>query len=155
MIQNAAHLHLIVNHWPLILIPLAALILAWGEWKGSGDLKKLGFILFIAGGIAAGVAYKSGESGEDVVEHMPGVSETLIEEHEEAAEPAAVAAGIAALLALVGLGLEIKKSASPRALTAATLLAAIAAAALLGRAATLGGQVLLAEVRAAGASGSD
>ncbi len=147
MIQNAAHLHLIVNHWPLILLPVAAAALAWGEWRGSGELRAFGFSLLIAAGLFCAVTFRSGEPAEEVVEHSAGVSEALIEEHEEAAEPAAGATVLAAVLGLAGLVFQVRKSSVPRAMVLVTLLAALAAMALMGRTANLGGKIRHDEIR--------
>ena len=44
--------------------------------------------------------FLTGEPAEEVVGHLPGISEQAIEEHEEAAEVAAIVTGFAGLLGL-------------------------------------------------------
>ncbi len=101
--MNFAHLHLIINHIPLIGIPVALLFLLYGIWTKNAPTQR--FSLYVLVGLAAMVlpVYLTGEPAEDVVEHLPGVVESFIESHEEAAEVSLVltlATGCLALLAL-------------------------------------------------------
>ncbi len=147
MIQNAAHLHLIINHWPLFGIPLAAVILSWGEWKGGPEYKKIGFMLLIFSALMTGLVSKSGDKAEDEIEHMPGISESMIEAHEDAAEPAFILSGVTALLALAGLWHHYRKDLIPRSLVVVTLLLSLVTIAFMARAANLGGKIHHEEIR--------
>jgi len=99
--MSAAHLHLLINHLPIVggLLALALLLLAL--WRPA-HLASAALVLMLSG-VGAGAALLTGEPAEEQVEHLPGVSEALIHEHEERAELAAllsVAAGLAAAGAL-------------------------------------------------------
>jgi hypothetical protein len=101
--MNFAHLHLIVNHIPVIGLPIALLFLGFGLYKRNKELQR--FSLFVLFAIAALVlpVYFTGEPGEEVVEHLPGVVKSIIETHEDAAFISLVltlAAGLAAGAAL-------------------------------------------------------
>lgn len=94
--MNAAHLHLILVHIPIVLVPLAVLLLAIGIAQKSSTLRTTAYSIFAAAAAVAGIAFQLGEGAEELVEHLAGVSESVIEDHEEAAE--------AALWAIVILG---------------------------------------------------
>jgi uncharacterized membrane protein len=80
---SLAHLHLILNHLPIVLIPLGLLMLGIGWYRKLSILQYWGLgILGIAGFFALPV-YLTGEEAEHVVEELAGVSEHVLEEHEE------------------------------------------------------------------------
>lgn len=90
--MNEAHLHLLVNHLPIIL-PVAGLgILLAGLVFRSGILKRTAYILFMITALSAAAAAFSGEGAEEMVEDLPGVEHALIEAHEDAAGTFAILA---------------------------------------------------------------
>tara|TARA_B100000809_G_scaffold155795_1_gene153110 strand:+ start:746 stop:1252 length:507 start_codon:yes stop_codon:yes gene_type:complete len=85
--MNAAHLHLLINHLPIIgsfigflLIFYSAIII-----KNRSNLKA-GLVILSLSCISILPVYFSGESAEDIVEHLNVVKHDTIEEHEEIAE---------------------------------------------------------------------
>lgn len=84
--MNLAHIHLVLNHIPVIGIPVALVFLAYA-WYAK-DKPSQRFALLILTGLAAMVlpVYLTGEPAEEVVEHLPGVAESFIEAHEDAAK---------------------------------------------------------------------
>lgn len=148
--MNQAHLHLIVNHGPLfsVLFGLAALV--WAMVRPSGVMRRAAIALFLVGGALSWVAVETGDRAEKVVEHIPGISEALVEEHEEAGEAANVAAWVLVLGALLLAAVEKIR---PRALKSAqigVLILALVSGGLLARAANLGGQIRHSEIRSGG-----
>jgi glucan phosphoethanolaminetransferase (alkaline phosphatase superfamily) len=100
--MNAARLHLLVNHLPVIgfpfgLILLVATILRQGD-RGLFAAAVLVVVISGAGGLAA---YFTGEPAKKVVEHLADVPKALIETHEEVASIAIILALITTLLAIV------------------------------------------------------
>jgi hypothetical protein len=83
--MNLAHLHLILNHIPVIGIPVALMFLVYGLYVKNQSSQRFALLVLI--GLAAMVlpVYLTGEPAEEVVEHLPGVVESLIESHEDAA----------------------------------------------------------------------
>lgn len=150
--MNLAHLHLLLNHVPVIGIPLGLLLLAWGMVRRSDDLLRGGLLLLVITGFAAIPAYFTGEPAEDVVEHLPGVAASLVEAHEEAATAAAVAAAVLGVLAAVALYVGRGRRAMGRPTSIAALCLAIVATALVGWAAHLGGQIHHPEARGGAAT---
>lgn len=83
--MNLAHVHLILNHIPVVGIPIALLFLVYGMYAKNQQSQR--FALFVLIGLAAIVlpVYFTGEPAEELVEHLPGVAESFIEAHEDAA----------------------------------------------------------------------
>ena len=145
---NAPHLHLLINHVPVFFYFFAAAALAYGWWRRRREFHVVGGALCILGALATQAALMTGERSEHVVEPLPGVSEAIIEEHEEAAESARIAAAAAAGLALVVLWLERRSRPAARPLGLVLLLASLLTFAILVRVALLGGQIRHTEIRA-------
>lgn len=144
--MNGAHLHLALNHLPVVGVLVALLVLAVALLRGNDTLRRTGLALALAAGLAAGAAYLTGEGAEEVAEDLPGVTETLIERHEDAAKVATIAAAALGVLALGVLVLTRGRPVS----TGPTALV-FAAALLTGGAMTwtayLGGQIRHTEIR--------
>ena len=83
--MSQAHIHLIVTHLPIFGSLLGTLVLIYGLFTNSTQTKIASFLLFIISAIGAGIAYLTGEGAEEAVEHIQGVSENIIEQHEDAA----------------------------------------------------------------------
>src|SRR5262245_54149910 len=90
--MNGAQLHLLVNHLPVVGAAFAAALLAAGLLLRKDELAKAGVWALVIAALAALPAYFSGEGAEEAVEHLPGVLESLIHDHEEAGEKALAAA---------------------------------------------------------------
>ena len=147
--MNAAHLHLMLNHLPVIGIPLGLIMLLLALRKGSSDLRRFSYVFLVAIALISIPAFLSGEGAEEVVEHLPGVSEALIESHEEVAEIAWALTLISGALSLL---LEISERLSRwvplrgRVLTL-LVLCLVGASGTLLYTGNLGGQIRHTEIR--------
>jgi uncharacterized membrane protein len=144
---NAAHLHLVLNHVPVLGVLFACALVAAAAWRRSEELRAAAWITLAVAAAFAVAAYLSGESAEEVVERLPGVAEEAIEAHEESAEAALVATVVAGGLGLAFAALRRRVPAVGRWAWRGTALAAAAAAALLVRTAYLGGFIRHSEIR--------
>ena len=148
MIVNDAHLHLLVNHLPVVgsLIAVPLLLIALWLPRDRGALLGAVLVLVLAGG-GAFVAEQTGHDAEEVVEDLPDVSEPYIEEHEERAEIATWVAGLAALAGLAVLALVRGREETPRVWVAALLVAALVSMGTLGWTSAAGGVIRHSEIR--------
>ena len=147
--MNAAHLHLLVNHLPILGTFLAIPLIGLVFWRPRDRGLLVGAALILAlSGLGAGAALSSGEGAEETVEHLPGVSERLIHAHEEAAEVAAGFAGFAALagLGVLGWGL-VREGGAHRLATAGVLVATLASAGAMAYTGSTGGVIRHEEIR--------
>jgi hypothetical protein len=99
--MNAAHLHVILNHIPIVGVPIGFALLLFGLVRGSSEVKSAALLVFIAMGIIAVPTFLAGKAAEDIVEHLPGVTEAAIEKHETAAT---IALGLSVALAALAFG---------------------------------------------------
>src|SRR5688500_18663016 len=100
---NAAHLHLLVNHLPILGTFFGLALLLAALLRRSGELRVAALVTLVLVGAAAQVAVRSGERAEGLVEELDGVAEADIHEHEEQAERAGWAATATAIAALAAL----------------------------------------------------
>jgi hypothetical protein len=145
--MNWAHAHLIVNHLPVIGVLLGFCLFLVAHLRKDEGARRGALVVLAVTAILAFPAYFSGTRAEDVVEHLPGVTEARIEAHEDAALAALVASGVLGLAALLGLAVSRRARPVPGWLVVAVLAVGLAAVALLGRAANLGGEIRHPEIR--------
>jgi len=101
--MNGAHLHLMLNHVPVIgLFCCLALLLA-GQWRKNPDLVKAGLVALVMVAIVSIPVYLSGEPAEEIIEELPGMSHDLIHAHEDGAIWAFIGLEVLGALALLGL----------------------------------------------------
>ena len=145
--MNQAHLHLIVNHLPIVGSLFAAVLLAAGVLKHNLILTKAGLVAVLAAGLLCLPAQLTGEGAAAIAQKRPRTSRALIQNHEAAAELGFWALEGAATLAL--LGLLLLKNTSPKARLVAllALAATMLSFGLLARAGNLGGQIGHPEIR--------
>ncbi|MBD3218516.1 MAG: hypothetical protein GF310_09595 [candidate division Zixibacteria bacterium] len=97
-------------------------------------------------------AYLTGEPAEEEIEHLPGVSEQMAHEHEEAAELAFIASLIMGALALISLIVWKMRSEMPTWIVIITLISVLGTSGLMIWTANLGGKVRRPELRGQGYS---
>lgn len=144
--MNVVHLHLLLNHVPVIGAVFGVLLLTVSLLRRSEELAKvsLGFLALL--GVVSVAVFLTGEPAQEAIEKLPGFSETLVDRHEDAALLATIATGIVGALALGAL-IIYRRRALPRWLTTLGLLCTVGAAALMGHTANLGGQIRHTEIR--------
>ena len=86
--MDATHIHLILTHFPIIGTIIGIGILTYGQFSKNDSIKKVALSTFIIMSLLTIPVFLTGEEAEESVEHLAGVSENIIEEHEELAEKA-------------------------------------------------------------------
>ncbi len=145
--MNWAHVHLVLNHLPVLAVPFGLALTLAGVIRTSEDLRRAGLLTFAAAAILTLPVYFTGEPAERVIEGIPSISGPAIEEHEDAAGAALAAVWILGGLAAAGLVSSLRRGATPRWAVLAAAAAAVLAGGLLARAANLGGRVHHPEIR--------
>jgi len=152
--MNAAHVHLVLNHVPILGFAFGFLLLAWSRWRDSEETARAAFALFFVVGATSIAVFFSGEQAEDVAEGLALVSHDAIEVHEEFAELAmivSVIVGLGSVGALVGFW----KRALPGWVTNVGLLAGLVTFGMLAYAGFQGGQIHHQEIRSGDAAASE
>lgn len=145
--MNDAHLHMVVNHFPIIGIILGFIVLVGGIVLKNKTIQNTAYFLFIIGAIATVVSMTSGEGAEEIVEEMPEIGHKIIHEHEEIAEKLALILYALGLISILGWYMNVKENAKAKWFTIAALVLSIAGV-LLGKATgTSGGEIRHSEIR--------
>ncbi|MBW4360443.1 DUF2231 domain-containing protein [Flavobacterium taihuense] len=146
--MNDAHLHMVVNHFPIIGTIFGFGILIAGLVLKNKTLQNTSYILFIVAAIFAAFSMGTGEGAEELVEDMPNIGKQIIHEHEELAEKLAILLYVLGALSLVGLYLNFKNYAKAKLLSFLILGIATAGLFLVQKVGTSGGEIRHTEIRA-------
>ena len=145
--MNQAHLHLLFNHLPILGTLFGLLILAGGFFLKNDTLKRTALGLFVLSGILAIPAYLTGEGAEEVVESLPGVTENLIEAHEDMANIFLWMVGALGVLSLATFFADFKSRKVAPMLYTLTFVAALGSMVYAQRVGTSGGEIRHTEIR--------
>jgi hypothetical protein len=146
--MNAAHIHLVLNHLPVLGVVIAGALFGVALWYRNSQFQRVVLGLLVILALVAIPVYLSGRSAEEIVERLSGVSEQTIDRHEAAASIAFGAMEALGGFALLGMLLYRKAAAIPKVFCAGTLVLALGVSGLFGWAGYLGGQIRHIEIRA-------
>jgi uncharacterized membrane protein len=144
--MSLTHLHLVLNHFPMVGTILGIGLLAFAIAARKNDLAKATLGIFVLLAVISVAVYFTGEAAEEAIEHLPGFSESITERHEESASVATLimtALGVLCLGALVAF----RRKQLPRWMTVTSLVFAILTGGVMSYTAMLGGQVRHTEIR--------
>jgi hypothetical protein len=149
--MNLVELHLAINHLPVLGLPFAAALLAAGLVFDNAEWRRAGLWTAALSGAVVWIVYASGGLAADAAGGLAGISDHDVAAHAAAAWRfawAATAAGSAAIAALV-IRPPVGERPSRRA-TSVVLALALAASAVGGWTAHLGGRIRHPELHDAG-----
>ena len=144
--MNASQIHLALTHVPVILSFIGLVILIIGLLRKNETVIKTSFYIMLAAGIFTLPVYFTGEGAEEMVENLPGVSESIISKHEDVANFTLIIISITALMALAGLLMYARKGLGKLARIGVMVLSFISAGAM-AQTAHLGGSIRHTEIR--------
>ena len=103
--MNWAQIHLLINHVPILGSVFATLLLAYAFLRGDAPLVRLSLVLFVLLALVSVAVFFTGDPAADTLRELrvPDISRRMVHEHEEAAELATIAFGLAGVLALITL----------------------------------------------------
>lgn len=146
--MNEAHWHLMLNHLPIEGMIAGAAVLAAGYIFGNNTtIKRTGVGIIFISSLLAIPAYLSGEGAEEIAERLPGVTEQLIEHHEELAKTFLIFSLILGFISLLSILADWKKHKYASYLYMVVLVLTIGASVLSRRVATSGGEIRHTEIR--------
>ncbi len=145
--MNGAHLHLLVNHFPVMGLLFGLILLAVSLFPKQHSLKKAALVTIILASLSTIVANSTGEAAEEIKEAIGNTNHELIHEHEESAE-----VSLWLMLVVAGLAggtLYLMRKSHPRShlLQSATLGLGILVFFWLVQVYNLGGQISHPEAR--------
>jgi hypothetical protein len=146
--MNTAHLHLMLNHLPVLGAPMLLALLAYGLGRRLPEVTRVALWCTAALGVIAVAVYLTGEPVEELVESLPTFDHDMVE------RPEAVAIGTTAVLvvtaALAALALWAARRGGRLAATATRLVLAglLAGSVAVAATAWTGGPIGHPELRA-------
>ena len=140
------HVHLLLNHVPVIGTFLGLLLLLVAFVRKSDELKKVTLGLFVLVALVTVPVYLTGEPAEEMVENIPTVSKGVIDRHEDAALFSLIAVEVAGVIALAGLLLFNRKKGLGNLLALLTLAFSVVTGGIVAWTANLGGQIRHTEI---------
>ncbi len=146
--MNWAHIHLLLNHIPVIGMLFAVLLLLVAMVKKSDPLKALSLQFFVLLTLLTIPTYLTGDPAAHVVRNLPGVTKEIIERHDDAATIALIGMIILGVLALAGLIINYRTKSLPAWVVTLAFILSLAEAGWLAWTANLGGQIRHTEIRA-------
>lgn len=136
-----------ITHLPLFGIFLGALVLLYGIIRKEKQVKFVALSIIIIATVGALISFQTGESAEETVEHISGVTHAVVEEHEESAEVTIVFFYALGLLSLAALFLETRKKNLANRISILVLVLAALAFYFVMQTAALGGKIRHTEIQ--------
>ncbi len=150
MAVNWAHLHLMINHIPVIGLPGAVLLLLYAVVRKSEEVQRVAFGAIVLVAILTIGVYLSGQAAEDMVKKLPGVTEEAIGRHEDVADLSLILIEALGVLALAGLFFLRRSGSIPKWLVSLVFVFSLITALVVGYTANRGGEIRHSEIRSSG-----
>ncbi len=145
--MNAAHIHLLLNHIPILGTIFGLLLLCYGIWKHSDEIKKASLGTFVITALITIPVYLTGDGAAQIVGNLPEVSVAIIRRHDSAATITLVAIEILGALSLFSLWFGRGNRGLKPWLTGVILVIALICSGLGSWTGSIGGEIRHTEVR--------
>ena len=144
--MNWAHIHLLLNHVPVLGTVFGLSLLAYAMVRRSDFLKRAALNVFVAVALVALPVYFTGEPAEEVVEDTAGISKGTIDAHEDSALISLLGVEMLGVVALAGLVFSRRGRAVSPTITGVALVTSVATAIAMAWTANLGGRIRHPEI---------
>jgi formate hydrogenlyase subunit 3/multisubunit Na+/H+ antiporter MnhD subunit len=146
--MNTVHWHLLLNHLPIIggIIGMGILVAGF-VLKNNPIVKRTALGVFVFSAVFAIPAFLTGEGAEEAVENLPGVMESLIEEHEDLGKLFLLLVSTLGVVSLLALFADIKKLKAAKTLYFLVLLVGMVSIYFGATTGVSGGKVRHTEIR--------
>ena len=146
--MNWAHLHLALNHLPVVGVLFVFLLLVLGVCRGSEELKRLALQLSAAlFAIAMLVRFTGERAAESLSSDSSTERQQLVQAHEDSADQAVTGMFLLAVFSVVGLFWSRKTRILPAWTMLGAIILCLAVVLLMARSANLGGRIAHPEIR--------
>jgi uncharacterized membrane protein len=148
--MSPVHVHLLLNHFPVIGTLIALGLLAWAVLRSDERIGRASLLLLVVLSLLAVITFLTGEPAEEATEAVASIPEALVERHEEVALLATIALGT--LGALSAAALVLGRRRLSRGVMLGLLLVGLVPAGAMAYTANLGGQIRHPEIRSGAAA---
>lgn len=143
---NDAHLHLLVNHFPILGVVFSFLIVLYAFLRPSVETYRIASLLFVFSGIMSFVAYQTGGPAASFLKQYPEIVRSKIGAHAEFSDIALwVSLGTSAIV-LIFLVVSYMRDRFPNWMRFTLLLSQLACIGLLSYASHLGALIRHVEI---------
>ena len=146
--MNFAHLHLLLNHFPIIGTLIGVGLFLISLVGRNQDFRRASLVIFPVMALLSILTFFSGTGAQGAIKNLPGVSQSLIERHQGAAMLALLFMEVTGAFSLVALWKSQGESSPARWSwsLSAVLLFSIVTAGLMARVGTTGGDIRHPEI---------
>ena len=145
--MNWAYLHILTNHFPIVGIIIGTLLLISGMVLKNEGIRISGLGTIVFASVMAVVADLTGDPAKDALRNLAGISESLVNRHEDIASVSLFLMIPSGLLAVLTIYSIIKKERSVKFLTIITLVLSLVSCVVMGYVGHTGGQIKHDEFR--------
>jgi formate hydrogenlyase subunit 3/multisubunit Na+/H+ antiporter MnhD subunit len=147
--MTTAHVHLLLNHIPILGSIFGLLVLSYGMLRKSDEIKKTSLGVFVITALVTIPVYLTGDGAAKIVSNLPGVSTAIIQQHDQAATITMFAVQILGVVSLLSLLLSWRSRRELRSwMTLGVFILAMISSGLGAWTGSIGGQIRHTEVRA-------
>ena len=146
--MSAAHIHLLLNHIPILGSIFGLLLLLYAMLRRSDEIKTVCFGVFVITALITIPVYLTGDGAAQIVHTLPGVSEDIIRQHDSAATITIVVVELLGVASLLGLWFSREGQSLAGWLLVTVLVLAVISGGLAVWTGGLGGQIRHTEIRA-------
>jgi len=144
---SMAHIHLLVNHFPIIGAIFITVMFVIALLFKNVFLQKVSLWFLVGTALSTAVTYASGDGTKAAVQGLPQASDTMIAAHEQAARYGLIVMFVAGVLALGGIVLYSKRPVLPFYFRLSVLMILLISVVVLTYVGFLGGQIMHTEIR--------
>lgn len=144
--MNGAHIHLLLNHVPILGSVFALCLLLYGIFFKNRSILYAGLVTVVVTSLIGIPAFLSGEEAEHMVEPIIGINREALEEHEDMAEIAFWAMLMNGVIALGTLSSGRKTGTPAQALVWLSLSGLLLVTVLMARTGGSGGEIRHTEI---------
>lgn len=145
--MDGAHIHLILNHLPVMGTGLGVLILLAGMILKNVTVKQTGLFTLVLAALSISLALFTGDPAGETIRGMKGVDEQMIEFHEKLAYSSLWAIVPSGLIAALAFYCGWKNKKGRNTLAVAALVLSLVSVIILGWVGYSGGQIMHPEIR--------
>jgi len=143
------HLHLALNHVPVLGTPFLLGFFLWSWWQGQQATLRFCLWLFVALAVVSIAIKSTGDFAAEKAVAAPGFDKALIDQHERSADQATTGVFFMGMAAAIALLLVRGGRAAPKWSLFLLAVLALATFALMARTANFGGHIRHPEIRPA------
>jgi len=145
--MNGAYPHLLVNHLPILGTMFGILILGAGMFLKNNTVKQTGLATLVFAALTSALALLTGDPAGEVVNALPGTSESIVDYHENMAYMSLwflIPSGVISAMAFYSIW---KKEKAARNMVIAAMVLSVITAGMMAFVGKTGGQIRHSELR--------